>query len=461
MSAKRHNVTRDLKVSVSGVRGIVGESLTPALISGFTMAFGQYVGGGKVIVGRDTRPTGEMVEHAVIAALLAVGCQPVLAGIVPTPTVQMLVDKYQANGGIVITASHNPVEWNALKFIGSSGTFLNYNEAAELQDIYNQPDNNFVPEHDYRNIRRIDNPFEIHKKRIFSVFDIEAIRQAKFRVAVDCCNGAGALYSKTFLESLGCEVFTVNDKPDGLFRRGPEPTPENLKELSEAVVRHKCHIGFAQDPDADRIGVVRTDGVPLSEQYVLAVAVDHLLSGTSGNVAVNIQTTRAVEDIAASYNCETYYSKVGEINVAEKMKQCSAVIGGEGSSGGVIYPAVYPCRDSFTAMALMLEMLALSGETIDEIADSMPIYHSMSKKVPCDLNTARHAVRELKRRYQQYNPITLDGIRINFPDGAWILIRPSNTEPVVRLYAEASSPQQAQKILTRFADELAELQKSV
>lgn len=460
MSSRKHNITGDLKVSVSGVRGIVGESLTPGLVAGFTTAFGQYVGGGKVIVGRDTRPSGAMLEHAVIASLLAVGCQPVLAGVVPTPTVQMLVDKYRASGGVVISASHNPVEWNALKFIGASGTFLNYNEAAELQDIYNQPDNIYVAEHDYRNIRYVEDPFEVHRKRIFSKIDVEAIRNARFKVAVDCCNGAGAIFARPFLEALGCEVFAINDQPDGIFRRNPEPVPENMQELSRTVLENHCDIGFAQDPDADRIGVVRSNGEALSEQSVLVLAVDHVLSGTNGNVVVNIQTTKAVEDVAASYNCATYYSKVGEINVSGLMKQKRAVIGGEGSSGGVIYPDVYPCRDSFTAMALMLEMLAMSGESIDDIVDSMPMYVSVSRKFSCDAGSARNIVRKLKVHYRELNPITIDGIRINFSRDAWILVRPSNTEPVIRLYVEARTQEQAHELLENFVAELEELRKA-
>ncbi len=451
-----HNIKRDLKVSVSGVRGIIGESFTPGLAAAFTAAFGQYVGGGKVIVGRDTRATGEMIEHAVIASLLSVGCQPVLAGVVPTPTVQILVDKYQANGGIVITASHNPADWNALKFIGPSGMFLNYNEAAALLDIYNQPDISFVGEHDYRKVKVLKNPFEAHRELIFSRVDVEAIRARRFRVAVDCCNGAGAIYSRTFLESLGCEVFTVNDRPDGIFTRGPEPTPENLRELSVVVVENNCDIGFAQDPDADRIGIVRRNGEPVSEQYSLVLVAEHVLSENPGPVVANIQTTKALEDVAATYGCEVVYSQVGEINVTEKMLQANAVIGGEGSSGGVIYPAVYPCRDSFTAMALLLEMLSPGHESIDDIVASLPQYSGVTRKYSCSAANARNLIRELRHRYIEEEPITIDGIRINF-SRSWVLIRPSNTESVLRLTVEATSKEETAAVLARFDREITEL----
>lgn len=448
----------DLKVSVSGVRGIVGQSLTPALIAEFTTAFGEFVGGGKVIVGRDTRTSGEMLEHAVVAGLLAVGCQPVLAGVIPTPTVQILVDQQQANGGIVISASHNPAEWNALKFIGASGTFLNYVEAAQLLDIYNQPENRFVTEADYRKIKVLKDPFVPHQEKIFRHFDVKAIRACRFKVAVDCGNGAASLYSRDFLTALGCDVIAINDQTDGVFRRPPEPIPENLTALSAAVKEHGCAIGFAQDPDADRIGLVLGNGTPVPEQYALVLAAEHVLSERPGRVVVNIQTTKAVEDVARSYGCEIFYTQVGEINVTEKMLQCKAVIGGEGSSGGIIYPAVHPCRDSFTAMTMMLEMMALSRDSIDNILASLPQYCSAVRKYRCSANSARLLIRELKHRYADRRPITIDGIRINF-DHAWILIRPSNTEPVIRLIVEAVNPEATAAMLEQFDQEIDALLK--
>jgi len=443
----------DLKVSVSGVRGIVGRSLTPALAAGFTAAFGEFVGGGKVVVGRDTRRSGEMIEYAVVASLLAAGCQPVLAGIVPTPTLQILVGQQQANGGIMISASHNPMEWNALKFIGADGIFLNDVESGQLLDLYNQPERRYAEEADYRRVRTLEDPFAPHQEKIFRHVDVAAIRRCHFKVAADCCNGAAALYTRKFLTALGCEVLTINDQPDGIFRRNPEPTPANLTELSRVVRENSCAIGFAQDPDADRIGLVDNRGNPVSEQYALVMAADHILSDKPGRVAVNLQTTKAVEDVARSYGCETYYTKVGEINVTEKMLQCKAVIGGEGNSGGIIYPAVHPCRDSFTAMALLLEMLALSCDTVDNILASLPRYYSAGRKYACPANRARLLIRTLKQRYADRQPITADGIRINLERG-WVLIRPSNTESVLRLIVEAASPTEAQQLLEEFDREI-------
>ena len=445
-----------LKVGVSGVRGIVGDSLTPGLICGFAASFGEYLGQGRVVVARDTRPTGEMVEHAVIAGLLSVGCQPLLTGVLPTPSAQILVEETKANGGIIISASHNPVEWNALKFIGPSGIFLNHTEAAELLDVYNQPDTTYAKEQDYRRIKRISDAFEYHKKRIFNRINVEAVRKAHFRVAVDCCNGAGALFSRAFLEELGCEVISIFDEPDGLFRRPPEPVPANIGRLCSVTAENHCAVGFAQDPDCDRIAIVRDDGVPAGEQLSIVLAAEHVLSKTPGNVVVNVQTTRAVEDIAVKYDSRVLYSKVGEINVTEKMLAENAVIGGEGGSGGVIWPAVHPCRDSFTAMALILEMMALRGKSISSIINDIPAYFYSNKKIPCSAVSAQDIVRKLNSKYAALNPKSFDGIRIDFPD-SWVLVRPSNTEPVIRLTAEALCEKASDELIERFSSEISGL----
>jgi len=443
----------NLKVSVSGVRGVVGDSLTPSLITKFAASFGEYVGKGRVIIGRDTRPTGEMFEHAVIAGLLSVGCQPVLIGIVPTPTVQVLVDEYNAKGGIVITASHNPEEWNALKFIGQSGVFLNYIEAEELLNIYNQPDRNYVNEEDYRKVRVIDNAFDLQKKRIFSKLDLNTIRNAKLKVAVDCCNGAGSLLSKPFLEDLGCEVISIFDEVDGIFRRKPEPIAENLTELSKVVIENKCDIGFAQDPDADRIVVINSDGTPIGEQYSVVLAAEHILSKTPGEVVVNIQTTKSIEDVAKKYGCNVTYSKVGEINVTTTMFDKNAVIGGEGGSGGVIWPEFHHCRDSYTGMALILEMLAARSCSLQDVLDGIPKYYSAGDKVSCSSAKAQDIIRKLTVKYADANPNLIDGLRLDW-ENSWVLIRASNTEPIIRIFAEALSQVKANALLKQFAAEI-------
>ncbi len=429
---------KNLKISVSGVRGVVGEALTPGLVCSVAAAVGEYVGRGRVIVGRDTRVTGEMYEKSVIAGLLSVGCQPVLIGVVPTPTVQIMVKNLNATGGIAITASHNPIEWNALKLIGGGGLFLNKNEALELLDVYNQPGRAYVPEDEFRHIRHIKSAFDIHEQRIFDNIDVNRIKEAKLKVAVDCCNGAGAPYSKDFLEKLGCEVVPIFDQIDGTFHRKPEPSAENLTLLSQTVKEHGCDIGFAQDPDADRIVVVDNKGVPIGEQNSIVLATEHLLSLKKGKVAVNIQTTKSVGDIAAKYGCECIYTPVGEINVTEKMLEIGAVIGGEGGSGGIIFPKVHPGRDSFTGMALILEMMAFRKQTLKEIMDTLPIYQNKGVKIPCSAEKAQKLVRHLLKKYKDLSPDTIDGLRINF-ESSWVLIRSSNTEPIIRLYVEATT----------------------
>ena len=428
---------RRLKISISGVRGVIGETLTPQLISDFSMAFGEYVAGGTVIVGRDSRSSGIMVEQAVLSGLRAVGCQVLLAGIIPTPTAQILVNEYNANGAIVISASHNPAEWNALKFIGSNGLFLNKHQAAELLDIYNQVDRKLVDESEYMNLRTIESSFAIHQKRIFKHIDIEAIKAKNFTVAVDCCNGVGSFYSKDFLEALNCNVVEIFAEKDGIFRRKPEPTAKNLQILSDTVKEHHCDVGFAQDPDGDRLALVSNTGEAISEQYTIVLATEHILAETPGNVVANIQTTKSLEDVVKSYGCNISYSPVGEINVTEKMLKNNAIIGGEGGSGGVIFPVVHPCRDSFTAMALILEMLALTTESFDDIYQSLPHYKSFNKKYQCSSMLAQKIIRMFKDEFKTEKIIDIDGLRIDFDDSSWLLLRTSNTEPVMRLYVEA------------------------
>ena len=442
-----------LKFSEAGVRGIVGDSLTPQLTASLASTFGKYTGSGRVIVARDTRKSGKMLEQAVIAGLLAVGCQPLLLGIVPTPTVQLMVKHYKANGGIVITASHNPVEWNALKFIGPKGIFLDIRESTELFDIFTQGNLDYCSEHDFKTIRYETNAFELHMQRIFKEIDIEAIRKCKFKVALDCCNGVGALYSKHFLEELGCKVVSIYDKADGVFERPPEPLPQNLTKLSKTVKENNCAIGFAHDPDGDRMTLVDDRGQALDPQFTVSLAIEHVLYENPGPVVVNIQTSRAVEDIATSYGCEVFYSKVGEINVVNMMAEKESEIGGEGNCGGVIWRRLHPGRDSYVAMALMLEMLALGNESISNICATIPKYFTLSDKFPCSAFHAREIIHKLTKRYQEYECISFDGLRINLPNG-WVLLRGSNTEPVLRLTVEAKNKQDAKKLLEDFSKEI-------
>ncbi len=444
----------NLKISVSGVRGIAGDSLTPSLVANFASAFGQYVGGGAVLIARDSRPHGEIFEHAVISGLISVGVRPVLVGIMPTPSAQIAVDAWKLNGGIVISASHNPIEWNALKFISRAGVFLNNVEASELIDIYNQPGNGFLSENDYKEPKRSDGAFEIHKARILEKINLDALKKRGFRVAVDSCNGAGAPFIKQFLSELACESVAINTETDGIFRRKPEPVAENIGELCEIVKREHCDVGFAQDPDADRLTIVDQNGKTVGEQYSFALALSQIVKKRKGNVIVNLDTTKAVEDIASQASCPLFYTKVGEINVTSEIISKKAVAGGEGGSGGVIWPAIHPCRDSFGGMALILEMMAESGKSISELNAGLPQYHMVRRKIRTHSGaSSQEILRILKKKYSDLKPNTLDGFRLDWPD-RWILARSSNTEPIIRISAEASDRAAAESLADEFSQEV-------
>lgn len=452
---------RRLKIGVSGVRGVVGESLSPVLVADFAAAFGEFAGGGRVLVGRDTRSSGEMYENAVAAGLLSVGIQPVLTGILPTPSLQVAVRETSASGAIAITASHNGNEWNALKFIGADGLFLNQIANDELLDIYNQPDSNYVPENRIRTEKLMYDAFRIHQEKILRSVDADAIRKKHFRVAVDCCNGVGALYSRKFLEAFGCEVISIFDTCGNGFERPPEPVPAKLGALSECVKKHHCAVGFAQDPDGDRISLVSGSGAIPGVQNSAALIAGHLIrNNRSGTVVLNIQTTTAIEQIAGECGVEVLYCPVGEVNVTDAMNASGAFLGIEGSSGGIIYPKISMCRDSYAAMAVVLEMLAQRGMTIDSMLETLPCLSSVSVKVLCPSAQAGvNALREIRSRYLDRNPIVVDGVRIDMGGGAWVLLRRSNTEPVIRILAESSEESTAERLARDFEKELQGLLK--
>lgn len=452
---------RRLKIGVSGVRGVVGESLSPVLVADFAAAFGEFAGGGRVLVGRDTRSSGEMYENAVAAGLLSVGIQPVLTGILPTPSLQVAVRETSASGAIAITASHNGNEWNALKFIGADGLFLNQIANDELLDIYNQPDSNYVPENRIRTEKLMYDAFRIHQEKILRSVDTDAIRKKHFRVAVDCCNGVGALYSRKFLEAFGCEVISIFDTCGNGFERPPEPVPANLGALSECVKKHHCAVGFAQDPDGDRISLVSGSGAIPGVQNSATLIAGHLIrNNRSGTVVLNIQTTTAIEQIAGECGVEVLYCPVGEVNVTDAMNASGAFLGIEGSSGGIIYPKISMCRDSYAAMAVVLEMLAQRGMTIDSMLETLPCLSSVSVKVLCPSAQAGvNALREIRSRYLDRNPIVVDGVRIDMGGGAWVLLRRSNTEPVIRILAESSEESTAERLARDFEKELQGLLK--
>ena len=451
------SIKEALKVGVSGVRGVVGVSFTPQLAATFAQAFGTFVGPGPVLVGRDTRPTGAMIEQAVIAGLQSVGCAPILAGIAPTPSLLMMTPVIGARGGIAITASHNPADWNALKFIGPDGLFISELRAQELFDIYHQQDFPLVAENEIRRTRIEPYPTEDHFKRILRYVDARRIRRRKLKVAIDCCNGVGALYSPFLIGTvLGCEVFPVFDTPSGLFEREPEPLPQHLGALSRMVVENGCDIGFAQDPDGDRLAIVNEKGEPVGEDMTLALAVWQVLEAHgAGPVCVNVPTSKAVDVIAAKFGCPVIRTRIGEINVAEAMLKHNAVVGGE-NIGGVMISQIHPCRDSFSGMAVILEMLASGDRTVSERIGSLPHFVIARGKIPIRSEQAPPVLRQIRHAHDPARINQLDGLFIDL-DNAWVHIRRSNTESVMRVTAEAEGAEAARALVDRYSGMIRDL----
>jgi phosphomannomutase len=365
-----------LKIGVSGIRGVVGEFLTPLLARAFAQAFGTYVGGGRVVVGRDTRTSGPMLQRAVHCGLLAAGCEVIDVGILPTPTIQIYTAHTRARGGLALTASHNPPEYNALKLFNGEGLFFNNYERGELLDIYHQSEFRQALNDEMRGIQtEHEAPARMHLERVLKHVNADRIRRRRFRVALDAVNGAGAVMSPGFLsDSLGCDLTAISIDPTQLFPRIAEPRPDTLVEFAELVRAQGCEIGFAQDPDGDRLAVVDENGTVLDNDDVLALAIQVALERKPGNVVVNLTTSSVVDDVVAARGGKVYRTPVGEANVVEMMRAVNAVIGGEGANGGIIFPAVHLCRDSYLGMALLLDRMAETGCTISQLAGQLPQY---------------------------------------------------------------------------------------
>ena len=435
-----------LKISISGVRGVVGQSLTPKLLTRFAQAFGTHTGSGTIVIGRDPRTSGEMVKHAVVAGLLSTGSRVIDIGVCPVPTVQLQVRRRRAQGGIAITASHNPAEWNALKFIGSNGLFLDSGQARELLDIYHQGEYTKVGGAELRTVEEVEGATDLHIKAILDALGPLPQTQKKLRVVLDSCNGAGSIVGPKLIEALGAEVISINVTPDGSFPRPAEPVPENLGDLCRAVKEHKADVGFAQDMDADRLAIVSDRGEPIGEDYTLVLAILHVLGREKGPVVANLSTTSAVADIAKRFDCPVFLTKIGEVNVTDGMQQHTAVIGGEGN-GGVIYPRINFCRDSLVAIALVLHLLAESGKSVTELREDIPQYTIVKEKMTCASDRIPAMLRMVRQEFAQYPMDTRDGVKVILPDG-WLLVRGSNTEPIIRVVAEAKSEERAKAIVS-------------
>lgn len=439
-----------LKVGVSGVRGVVGEFLTPLLAADFAQAFGAYVGKGRVVLGRDTRFTGPMIEHAVACGLMAAGCEVVKVGVQTTPTMQIYIAETGAVGGIGVTASHNPAEYNALKLFNGEGLFFNHYERTELLDLFHQGEFQVATNEQMLGMV-VDEvtPSKRHIDRVLKHVDVEQIRKRRFRVALDGVNGAGSKLSVWFLEEvLGCDLHAIHVDPTKTFPREAEPKPETLGELMLLVKAHGCDVGFGQDPDGDRLAVCDELGVMLDNDDMLALAIESALVKQDGDVVVNLTTSRVVEDVAAKYGRRVYRAAVGEANVVDRMRRVNALIGGEGSSGGVIFSGTHLCRDSYTAMALLLDRMASTGAKLSEMDRALPRYYRRGGKVKFAHGKLGGLMLAMERQYPEAELERTDGLKLNFEDG-WIHLRASNTEPILRVAVENRSEARADEVFRR------------
>lgn len=433
-----------LKIGVSGIRGVVGDFLTPSLACAFARAFGTFVGVGRVVLGRDTRQSGEMLQHAVSCGLLSTGCAVVDVGIQPTPTLQVYVGATRARGGISVTASHNPPEYNALKLFNGEGLFFNHYERRELLDLYYQSSFRNAANDAITGITRDEEtPRRLHTERVLRHVDAERIRARRFRVALDGVNGAGSVLSCQFLEqSLGCRLSAISVDPTKPFPREAEPRPDTLGDLQDLVRREKAEIGFGQDPDGDRLAVVDETGRVLDNDDVLALVVDAVLARLPGDVVVNLSSSQSIDDIAAAHGRKSYRTPVGEANVVEMMRAVKAVIGGEGSNGGIIFPAVQYCRDSYTGMAFLLDLMERTGLPVSALAARLPRYYRKSGKVAFEHGRLGPLMQALEARYPEAAVDHTDGLKLTLPDG-WIAVRASNTEPLLRMAVESRDAERA------------------
>lgn len=422
-------------VSVSGIRGIIGRDLTPEIACRFAAAHGTFLAGGSVVVCRDGRPSGDMLRRAVVAGFQSTGCAVQDIDIAPTPTCGFAVKQFRAAGGIQITASHNPAEWNGLKLFGPTGEVLTAAHGKQVQTLFESGAFRRVSWDRLGTVKDARGVETLHQQRVLELVDVERIRHRRFRVFLDANGGSGGLLGTSLLQALGCQVIGQGCEADGNFIHTPEPTAENLRAVCPLVPQHEAVIGCVLDPDADRLALIDERGRYIGEEMTLALAVQYRLQQQPGPVVVNMSTSRVVEDIAARFGCVCHRSAVGEANVVEKMREVGAVIGGEGN-GGVIDPRVGGVRDPFIGMGLILSLMAETGQPLSELADALPAYHIQKDKHPMPAERLPELFAVLEQRFPEAKVNRLDGLRLDWAD-RWLHVRPSNTEPIVRAIAEA------------------------
>lgn len=435
-----------LKISISGARGTVPDSLTSDVCLELAKAFGTYLNGGTVVVGCDTRQSSEFIKGIAIEGLMACGCKAIDLSIATTPTVGVLVKHLKAKGGLIITASHNPEPWNGLKFVRSDGIFLNEAQAKKLLDIYYEKKFVGKPGGSAKKFLRADS---IHINKILEAIDCNQIKASKFKVVIDSCNGAGSIITPLLLKKLGCHVIEINTRPKAPFPRGPEPTPQNIAGLAERVKKEHADIGFAQDPDADRLAVVSDCGEAISEEYTLALCANNILSkkGLKKKLVVaNLSTSLSLEDVANKFGAKLIRTKIGEVHVAEKIKALHAPIGGEGN-GGVIFPKVGFNRDSLSGIVLILDLLAQTKKCLSKLIREIPKYYIVKDKIECaDPDEAFQLMQKIKRKFSRERLDLTEGIKV-LRKGSWLHIRPSNTEPIIRIFSEAKGQKTAEAFI--------------
>ncbi len=458
--------------SISGIRGTIGgrsgEGLNPLDIVKFTAAYATFirkhstVKTNKIVVGRDARISGEMVNHTVVGTLMGMGFDVVNIGLATTPTTELAVTMEQACGGIILTASHNPKQWNALKLLNERGEFLNAAEGQEVLDVA------AAEAFDFAEVDQLGKHYENNtyaQKHIDHVLalelvDVEAIRKANFKVAIDCVNSVGGVVLPPLLKALGVnEVVELNCTPDGHFPHNPEPLPENLTQIAEVMKSGRADVGFVVDPDVDRLAIVCENGDMFVEEYTLVAVADYVLRHTPGSTVSNLSSSRALRDVTRALGQTYTAAAVGEVNVVTKMKETGAVIGGEGN-GGVIYPASHYGRDALVGIGLFLSHLAKEGKSVSELKAGYPAYSIAKQKIELtpdiDVDALLVAVKE---KYAQYDITDIDGVKIDFPE-SWVHLRKSNTEPIIRVYSEARTPELAEETAAGVMAVIAEMVKS-
>ncbi|MEE0926540.1 MAG: phosphoglucosamine mutase [Bacteroidales bacterium] len=455
--------------SISGFRGTIGgktnDGLTPIDTVKFVSAFAAFIKETynkekiTIVLGRDARVSGEMVSHLVVGTLMGMGVDVIDTGLSTTPTVEVAVTEKKADAGIILTASHNPMQWNALKFLNAKGEFISASEGKRVLELAASEDFLFAEVDKLGHCISDTTTIDMHIEKVLALdlVDVEAIKQANFKVAYDAVCSTGGLVLTKLLNALGVQqVVALNPEPTGLFPHNPEPLPENITQICEEVVKQGCDVGFIVDPDVDRLAIVCENGKPFVEEYTLVSVADYVLDHTSGATVSNMSSTKALRDVTEAKGQRYYASAVGEVNVVEKMKEMNAVIGGEGN-GGIIYPALHYGRDALVGIALFLSLLAKSGKTCSQLRATYPEYEISKNKIELtpDINVDS-ILEQMAKKYADYEVSTIDGVKIMF-EKEWVHLRKSNTEPIIRIYSESRDMESADRLAKKIMQEIMEL----